>query len=147
MKVTTCLFSFLIIIIVSVILMMFNLNIYLSAILILIGVIGGIAMLFVMVSLNKKTDKNCTLQEIYDKVEENIVSDIENNNTNYEEKDFEKFFKDISPNFKLDSSIKNQNEEEKENLEKEDKKLCPYCKCKYDNDLDKCPNCGAPNQN
>ena len=64
---------------------------------------------------------------------------------NFEKNDETNPFSSLSNTIK--QTIEELNEQNKENIEKEIKHrkvVCHYCKCKYDDSLPKCPNCGAP---
>ena len=89
---------------------------FFSLSILVVGIIGFLAVFFVM--LSKK---------------------------NFERNDEPNPFSSLSNTIK--QTIEELNEQNKENIEKEfkhKKVICPYCKCKYDNSLPKCPNCGAP---
>ena len=70
-----------------------------------------------------------------------------------------KNYKKLTKSTKEESEINNKEEQTQPSLQDTIKKfisnpfqtnnkpkkiICPYCKCKYDSDKERCPNCGAP---
>ena len=99
-------------------------QLFLCISLITIGFIGGFTMLCITIAAS--ASKN------YKKLTKSIKETSETNNKNEQ----------TQPS--LQETIKNFISNPFQINNKSKKIACPYCKCKYDLDKERCPNCGAP---
>ena len=95
---------------------------FLGLSLLIIGAVGSLASLFIILS-NKKFN-NEQSNKTYTTISTLFKSELEKFNEQKENQNTENI--EPQPEFKH-KKIK-----------------CTYCKCKYDNTLNRCPNCGAP---
>lgn len=123
---------------------MFEVNIYLTTVILLIGIIGSITCYFLLLVSIKKPTHIIRFENVKEQVENAFQKNLELC------KLLDKKNDEITNKQSLDdvdSNLEQNSVDNKDANSLQDKLVCKYCKCSFDNDLDKCPYCGAPYKN